>query len=148
MFSKVEILSGKMSMDMRNVPSEDEAPTKHTWSDVTKQGKLGLKKIQSAIATQSSEEDFRKEVMEALAPVFNEVLIMVKTSVNGYDEFLDQFPSLRELKKPIWANMFTTKSYNAANDTNSDIKKQLNDMEVKLKNLQAYMPTTDAFIKV
>ena len=135
-------------MDLKNVQSEDEAPTKHTWSDVTKQGKLGLKKIQSALATQCSEDDFRKEVMEALAPVFNEVLIMVKTSVHGYDEFLDQFPALRELKKPIWSNMFTTKSFNAANTTNSDIKKQLNDMEVNLKNLQAYMPTTDMFIKV
>lgn len=133
-------------MDMKNVQSEEEP--KHTWSDVTKQGKLAQKKIQSALVNQVSEEDFRKEVMEALSPVFNEVLNLVKINVNGYDEFLDQFPSLRELKRPIWANMFTTKSYNAAHNTNSDLKKQLTDMEVNLKNLVAYMPTTDAFIKV
>ena len=137
-----------MSMDMKNVQSDDDAPVKHTWPDVTKQGKLALKKIQSALVNQVAEEDFKKEVMEALAPVFNEVLNLVKTNVNGYDEFLDQFPSLRELKKPIWANMFSVKSYNVANTTTGDIKKQLTDMEVNLKNLVAYMPTTDAFIKV
>ena len=135
-----------MSMDMKNVQSEEEP--KHTWSDVTKQGKLAQKKIQSALVNQVSEEDFRKEVMEALSPVFNEVLNLVKTNVNGYDEFLDQFPELRDLKRPIWSNMFTTKTYNAANNTNGDLKKQLTDMEVNLKNLVAYMPTTDAFIKV
>ena len=138
-----------MSMDLRNVASEDDtAPTKSKWPDVTSQGKIALKKIQSALATQVSEENFRKEVMEALQPVFNEVYNLVKTNVSGYEDFLDQFPALHDLKKPIWANMFDPKTFNAAATTNGNLKKQLTDMEVQLKNIQAYMPTTDAFIQV
>ena len=83
-----------MSMDLRNVASEDDtASTKSKsskWPDVTSQGKIALKKIQSALVTQVSEENFRKEVMEALHPVFNEVYNLVKTNVSGYEDFLDQ----------------------------------------------------------
>lgn len=139
---------GKMSMDLNNVQSEEEAPTKVKWPDVTSQGKIALKKIQNALVTQVSEHDFRKEVMEALKPVFNEVYNLVKSNVTGYEAFLDQFPSLHDLKRPIWANMFDTKTFNASATSNGNLKQQLTDMEVQLKHLTAYMPTTDAFIQV
>ena len=135
-------------MDLKNVQSEDEVPKKIKWPDVTNQGKIALKKIQNALVNQTSEADFRLEVMEALKPVFNEVYGLVKSNVNGFEEFLDQFPALHDLKHPIWSNMFDPKTFNSASSTNGDLKRQLTDMEINIKNLVAYMPTTDAFIKV
>ena len=83
-------------MNLENVKSdtENETPQRVTWSNVTAKGRTALKKIQSAITTQNSEEMFKKEIIEALQPVFSEVYLLVKTNVAGYEEFLDQFPQL------------------------------------------------------
>ena len=136
---------------MENVQTDDEVNEKMAktkWPDVTSQGKIALKKIQSALANQSSEVEFRKEVMEALHPVFNEVYNLVKSNVNGFEQFLDQFPELHDMKRPNWVNMFEVKTFNAAMAPNSNLKRQLTDMEVQLKYLAASMPTTEAFIQV
>ena len=137
-----------MSMCIENVQSEEEIQTKTKWPDVTSQGKVALKKIQHALATQVSEVDFRKEVMEALLPVFKEVYSLVKSNITGYEAFLDQFPSLHDLKQPVWANMFDTKTFNADSTSNGNLKRLLTDMEVQLKFITASMPTTDTFIQV
>ena len=136
-----------MSMDLNNV-EEEEPPMKVIWPNVTAKGKLALKKIQTAMINQTSTSDFRNEIIEALQPVFNEVYLLVKTSVKGYEDFLDQFPELHDLKNPVWAHMFNEIPYNAANVPNADLKKQLTDMEIKLKAVAMNMPTTNEFIKV
>ena len=136
-----------MSMDLNNV-KEDEVPMKITWPNVTAKGKTAVKKIASALANQSSEDHFRKEIMEALVPVFNEVYQLVKTNVAGYEDFLEQFPALHDLKHPVWANMFDAVPFNAENNDFSLIRKQLTDMEVRMKAMGQNIPTTQDFIKV
>ena len=133
---------------MDNVASDSESHTKVTWPDVTRKGKEAIKRIQSALANQNSEELFRKELMEAMATVFSEVYTLVKTNVKGFEDFLDQFPALHDLKHPIWAHMFQEPSFNAAEFPNMSFKKQLTDMEVKLKAISSNMPTTAQFIQV
>ena len=137
-----------MSMDMDNVKSDNEQVTKITWPNVTAKGKIALKKIQSALLNQTDEETFKKEIMESLQPVFNEVYMLIKTNVAGYEDFLEQFPSLHELKNPNWKNMFKQATFNAANVPNADLKKQLTDMEIRLKAIDRNMPATSDFIKV
>ena len=137
-------------MNLENVQSEEESEESKRviWPNVTTKGKLAIKKIQSAIANQTSELNFKKEVIEALVPVFNEVYLVVKYNVTGYDDFLDQFPILHDLKNPYWAQMFSKVAFNAANVQNADIKKQLTDMEIRLKAIGSNIPTTNEFIKV
>lgn len=137
-------------MNLANVASdqENEPPQKVTWTNVTAKGRTALKKVQSAIANQNSEEMFKKEIIEALQPVFAEVYSVVKTNVQGYEEFLDQFPALHSLKNPVWAKMFDEVAFNASNVPNGDLKKQMTDMEVKLKAIDRNMPSIQDFIKV
>ena len=137
-------------MNLKDVASDGEngVPQKVTWTNVTSKGKTAIKKIQSAIANQTSEKMFKKEIMEALKPVFSEVYTLVKTNVTGYEDFLDQFPSLHDLKHPEWANMFGTVAFNASHVENGDLKQQMTDMEVKLKAIDRNMPNTQDFIKV
>ena len=137
-----------MSMDMDNVKSDTEQVTKITWPNVTAKGKIALKRVQSAILNQTDEEIFKKEIMESLQPVFNEVYMLIKMNVPGYEDFLDQFPSLHDLKNPNWRNMFNQATFNAANIPNADLKKRLTDMEIRLKAMDRNMPTTHDFIKV
>ena len=139
-----------MSMNVDQVSSdkEENVQQKVTWSNVTTKGRTAVKKIHSAISNQNSEEMFKKEVIEALQPVFAEVYLLVKTNVPGYEEFLDQFPSLHDLKHPVWAKMFDEVAFNASITENSDLKKQLTDMEVRLKAMDRNMPNTQDFIKV
>ena len=133
---------------MENVRSDTEQVTKITWPNVTSKGKIALKKIQAALLNQTNEDLFKKEIMESLTPVFNEVYLLIKTNVAGYEEFLEQFPVLHDLKQPNWQNMFEQATFNAANIPNGDIKKQLTDMEIRLKAMDQNMPTTSDFIKV
>ena len=137
-------------MDMDNVKSDNEQQSdkKITWPNVTAKGKIALKKIQSAILNQTDEEVFKKEIMESLHPVFNEVYMLIKTNVAGYEDFLEQFPALHDLKNPNWKNMFKQATFNAANVPNAGLKQQLTDMEIRLKAIQLNMPATHDFIKV
>ena len=139
-----------MSMDLENVKSDGESTkqTKVTWTNVTSKGKIAIKRIQSAIANQTSEKLFKKEITEALSPVFDEIYMLVKTNVVGFEEFLDNFSSLRDMKHPKWSNVFEVAAFNAANVPNADIKRQLTDMEVRLKAIDHNLPTTNDFIRV
>ena len=137
-----------MSMDMENVKSDGEQVTKVTWPNVTAKGKIALKKIQAALLNQTNEDLFKKEIVESLQPVFNEVYLLVKTNVAGYEEFLEQFPRLHDMKQPNWQNLFQEATFNAANVPNADLKKQLTDMEVRLKAMDRNMPNTNDFIRV
>ena len=137
-----------MSMDMNNVQSEPEAQEKLKWPDVTAKGKIALSKIRSALQNQSSEEMFQKELMEAIIPVFNEVYTLVRTNVNGFDKFLEEFPQLHHLKHPNWTFMFQEPTFNAENCSDQVLKKQLTDMEIRLKSIAQNMPSTSQFIQV
>ena len=137
-----------MSMNLDNVKEDAEIPIKVVWPNITAKGKQAVKKITSALANQTSEENFKKEIMEALAPVFNEVYLLVKTNVVGFEEFLDQFPVLHDMKNPVWANMFEALPFNAENNDFSILHKQLTEMEVRMKALGQSIPTTQDFIKV
>ena len=133
---------------MDNVKSDGEQVTKVTWTNVTSKGKLALKRIQSAILNQTSEENFKKEISEALQPVFNEVYLLVKQNVPGYEEFLESFPSLHDMKNPAWKQIFQVPPFNAAQVEGGDLKKQLTDMEIRLKAIDRNIPTTNDFIRV
>ena len=135
-------------MDMEQVKSDSEQVTKITWPNVTAKGKIALKRIQAALLNQTNEDLFKKEITESLQPVFNEVYLLVKTNVPGYEEFLEQFPTLHDMKQPNWRNLFEQATFNAANIPNGDLKKQLTDMEIRLKAMDQNMPTTNDFIKV
>ena len=137
-----------MSMDCDAVKSDSEQTKKTTWTNVTSKGKTAIKKIQAALANQTSELLFKKEISEALSPVFEEIYTLVRTNVSGYEEFLDNFSSLRDMKHPNWSNVFQVAAFNAANVPNADIKKQLTDMEVRLKAIDHNLPTTNDFIRV
>ena len=144
--STLEIFT--MSMDLQNVKSDTEQVTKVNWTHVTAKGKTAVKKIQSALLNQTDEDTFKKEITESLQPVFKEVYLLVKTNVPGYEEFLEQFPALHDMKNPNWKNMFQEATFNAANVPNADLKKQLTDMEIRLKAIDHNMPNTRDFIKV
>ena len=137
-------------MDMENVKSDDETEvmTKVKWPDVTAKGKIALANIKAAMVTQDSEKKFRLALIEALQPVFQEVYLLVKTNIPRFEEFLDEFPSLHDLKAPLWAQMFDQIPYNAVNTKNADLKKQLTDMEITIKAISQNLPTTNEFIKV
>ena len=135
-------------MDCDAVKSDSEQTKKTTWTNVTSKGKTAIKKIQAALANQTSELLFKKEISEALSPVFEEIYTLVRTNVSGYEEFLDNFSSLRDMKHPNWSNVFQVAAFNAANVPNADIKKQLTDMEVRLKAIDHNLPTTNDFIRV
>ena len=139
-------------MEMDNVASDaesvKEATKKVTWSNVTTKGKVAVKRVQAAMANQTCELLFKKEISEALVPVFEEVYLLIKTNVAGYEAFLDSFPALHDLKRPAWANMLAPAAFNAANIPNGDIKKQLTEMEVRLKSIDQNLPSTSQFINV
>ena len=135
---------------MENVKSdnEQEIVSKIKWPDVTAKGKVALQNIKAAMTTQDSESKFRLALIEALQPVFAEVYALVRTNVQGFDQFLDEYPELHDLKHPLWAQMFHQIPHNAANAKNADLRKQLTDMEIKLKAIAVNMPSTNEFIKV
>ena len=139
-----------MSMDLDNVKSDEEPEvvTKIKWPDVTAKGKIALANIKSAMVNQDSEKNFRLALIEALQPVFQEIYQLVKTNIPRFEEFLDEFPSLHDLKAPLWAQMFDQIPYNAVNTKNADLKKQLTDMEITIKAISNNLPTTNEFIKV
>ena len=117
------------------------------WTNVTKEGNKLCQSLNKLIKAKQNDENFKNEFIIATNDLLDKVFDVINNKVPGLGEYLE-LKNLEHLQRPDWSRAMLLNDEIRMPLRNPDhLKEQLTDMEKKLQQILARIPSTEDFTK-